>query len=298
MSNFTGTVTLKVQDSGKMPNPCVRLRKDLKYPSQCLRAGWLILILTSSALEPQGVAADPQEVPNEIPAQLPTGPAPVPEGKVNLPEAEDFSRSPFTQYGEFNETADEERDNEFFQFGRFFGLSLGLGIEAPDGNRGALWKGGFPMIDFKLHYWFDFNFALDLGFYTASHYFSDPTYGQINVSMLRVGVDLRYYFDTRNLSGAVSFASPFVLVGIGNFSKSEYSPIAGATPTILNSVGASGGAGLEFTLNPKKAYLQFEGKVHFVPFYDSGSSQYQASLGLANLNGNFWTVSSNILLTW
>ena len=84
------------------------------------------------------------------------------------PEEEDFSSSPFTEYGEFNEEQDEAADTKFFQYGRLFGVSLGLGFEGVTGNRGLLWQGGFPMIEMKVHYWFDFNVALDLGFANAS----------------------------------------------------------------------------------------------------------------------------------
>src|SRR4051812_45090894 len=78
-----------------------------------------------------------------------------------LPEEDDFSTTPFTEYGEFNnQEAEEEEDTKFFQYGRFFGLSIGFGTQGVTGNRGQLWQGGFPMVEFKLHYWFDFNIAM------------------------------------------------------------------------------------------------------------------------------------------
>src|SRR4051794_33185738 len=71
------------------------------------------------------------------------------------PDEEEIGNgTPFTEYGEFNEEADEEADTQFFQHGRFFGVCLGLGYESVSGNRGALWQGGFPVFDFKLQYWF------------------------------------------------------------------------------------------------------------------------------------------------
>ncbi len=231
------------------------------------------------------------------PAAIPGAPSSS-SGKTKTPEAEDYSSTPFTEYGEFNEANEEEADAQFFQFGRFFGISLGLGTEAVDGNRGLLWQGGFPLIDFKVHYWFDFNLALTLGFYTASHYFSAPTTGQVNVSMFRAGIDLKYYFSVKNLSSALSFASPYLIGGVGAYSKSEYSPLTGGTPTSLGSVGVAAGAGLEFTLSPKKTYLEIEGKINVVPFYDSSSTAYLVSRNIPNLSGNFWTISSNLLLTW
>ncbi len=251
--------------------------------------------------------------PNTSPP--PTGPGAAPNGaggpstdapahndKTVRPEDDDFSGTPYTQYGEFNESSDEEADTQFFQLGRFFGLSLGLGFEAPDGNRGKLWQGGFPLVDIKVHYWFDFNFALDLNFYTVNHYFVASAAGitgvQYQVNMFRAGVDLKYYFTTKNLPAAFSFANPYLIGGVGAFSKSEYTAITGVTPTTLTAVGASAGAGLEFVLSPKKTYIELEGKVSIVGFYDNGSNAYNTSNGLPNLNGNFWTLSTNFLFTW
>jgi hypothetical protein len=269
--------------------------------------GCIALGLLSIPLEEASFGADPSlaspptaELSTQQPFTPSTDPgrAPASEGKTKMPEAEDFSGTPFTEYGEFNQSTDEETDAQFLQFGRFFGVSLGLGLEAADGNRGILWQGGFPLVDFKVHYWFDFNFALALGFMTVNHFFSTASTGQINVNMFRVGLDLKYYFNTSNLSGMISFASPYLIAGIGSYSKSEYAPTIGAAPTILTSVGAAAGAGIEFTLSPKKSYLEIEGKINFVPFYDSGSSAYLTSNGIPNLSGNFWTVSTNVLLTW
>lgn len=213
-------------------------------------------------------------------------------------EEDDFSNTPFTEYGEFNETSDEEADSNFFKFGRFFGASLGLGFEFVDGKRGALWQGGFPMVDFKLHYWFDFNFAVDLGFFTAQQYFDTTAQGKghVDVNILHVGLDVKYYFDTKNLSAPISFANPYLLLGVGSFSKTENSSLQGTQDTD-NSLGISIGAGLEFAISPRKLYFEVEGKVHFVTFKDTYNPIYK-SVGLDNLTGNFYTVSGNVLFTW
>src|ERR1700756_3704439 len=97
--------------------------------------------------------------------------APPAGDRTTKPEEEDFSQTPYTEYGSFNEEKEEEEDTKFFQYGRFFGVSLGLGVETISGDRGTLYQGGFPTFDAKIHYWFDFNFALDINFYLAQHYF-------------------------------------------------------------------------------------------------------------------------------
>lgn len=213
-------------------------------------------------------------------------------------EEEDFSGTPFTEYGEFNEASEEEEDLKFFQFGRFFGVSLGLGFQFLDGNRGALWQGGFPVVDFKLHYWFNFNIAVDLGFRTAQQYFDTTTQGlgHVDVNMLWVGLDIKYYFDTKNLSAPISFANPYLLLGVGNYSKTQTSN-AQQTQDQDNSLGVSAGAGLEFVVNPRKVYFELEAKMNLITFKDTYTTLFQP-LGLQDLTGRFYTLTGSFLFTW
>jgi hypothetical protein len=220
--------------------------------------------------------------------------------KVDKPEEDDFTNTPFTEYGEFNEEADEEADAKFFAHGRFFGVSLGIGFEGVTGNRGLLYQGGFPMIDGKLHYWFDFNFAVDIDLYYAKHFYdtTDSNGGHVDVSMIHAGIDGKYYFDTKNLSSAISFANPFIEVGFGAYSQSKSSFVQAATEPPDTAVGMSLGGGLEFVLSPKKAYLELEGRYHIVTFSDQYSTDFQSSNNVSDLTGGFYTFSANVLFTW
>ncbi len=218
--------------------------------------------------------------------------------KTLQPEEEDFSNTPFTEYGAFNEDADEEADTRFFQTGRFFGVSLGLGFDFVDGGRGQLYQGGFPVVDFKVHYWFDFNLALDLGFNTATHYFetTEKLGTHWDVNLFRIGVDLKYYFDTKDLSAPISFANPYVLAGGGQMSKSQHSESINVTEN-ENAFCFTLGAGLEFAIKPKKAYFEIEGKANFVNFKDTSTTNFQDQ-GIESLDGRFYTLTGNFLFTW
>jgi len=217
------------------------------------------------------------------------------EDRTLQPEEDDFSSSPFADYGEFNEEAEEIEDLKFFQHGRFFGISLGTGFEGISSNRGMLWQGGFPVIDFKVHYWFDFNVAMDLGFYTASHFFetTQANGGHVDISFMRLGLDVKYYFDTKNVSAAVSFANPYVLIGGGSFSKTETS-VDQQTVDQDSGFGFSAGAGVEFAIKPKKIYFSVEPKAHFVNFKDTYSKKY----GTDDLSGIFYTITGSLMFTW
>jgi hypothetical protein len=223
-----------------------------------------------------------------------------PAGKAATPEEEDFKESPYTNYGEFNnQEAEEEEDTKFFQYGRFFGIGLGVGMESAMGNRGKLWDGGFPAIEFKLHYWFDFNFALTLDVYSASHFYDnpDPTIGHVDVTMVHIGAELKYYFDTKNLSSTITFANPYIIGGIGSYTKTETSALIPQSPDSDTSIGFSAGAGFEFTLSPKKIYLELEGRLHLVNFKDTHSQNFSSITG-DDLSGPFLTALGSIVFTW
>lgn len=210
----------------------------------------------------------------------------------------DFRETPYTQYGEFNEEEEEAEATLFYQYGRFFGVSFGVGIHGATGNRGLLWEGGFPLITLKIHYWFDFHFALQLEFYNASHFHDFTSSGSVtDVTMSRLGADLKYYFDTKDLSAALTFASPFLLVGGGAYTKSESA--SDITTATMNSFGFSAGAGLEFVLSHKKSYFVVEGKLNIVNFEDRFNTTYSsADGGIPDLTGMFYCFTGSFLFTF
>lgn len=207
-------------------------------------------------------------------------------------DQEDYEETPFTRYGEFDQDEEENEAALFFQYGRFFGASLGVGAHGATGNRGQLWEGGFPHVAVRLHYWFDFNFALQMEFSTASHSFVDGS-DSVDVSITRLGIDFKYYFDTRNASAAVTFANPYVLFGGGNYSKNE-AQLGTETVDERDKFGFNFGAGLEFPISHKKSYLALEGKYHIVPYEDRASRV----AGLEDLEGNFYSFAAHVLFTW
>lgn len=218
--------------------------------------------------------------------------------QIGQPEEEDFSASPYTKYGEFQDIEDEEEETLFFQYGRFFGVSLGLGQQGAMGNRGGVWQGGFPMFSVKVHYWFDFNFALALEYSTGSQYFEGGREGgHHDVKLSRMGVDLKYYVETKDVSAAIAFASPYLLFGIGNYTKSEAEESVDAAAD-ENSFGVDFGGGLEFTLKPKKTFFTLEGKLHSVQFEDTYSRRYLSVLGREDMSGLIYTFVGSFLFTW
>ena len=213
--------------------------------------------------------------------------------------ADEFTATPYTDYGSFNEDEDEAEDTRFYQNGRFFGVSVGLLYEGVTGNRGKLWDNAFPGFEFRFHYWFDFNFALSLGFSTVHHTFDGqvPLGGINDANMTWVGTECKYYFDTTNASSGLTFAAPHLLLGFGSYTRSQ-TPQSIPDATDKDSrFGVDTGAGLEFPIKAKKAYFALDGRFNWVQFKDSGYTGL-SSFGIPNLKGYFYTVTGSLLFTW
>lgn len=219
--------------------------------------------------------------------------------RAAVPEEDDFTSTPYTEYGEFDDEADEAEQTHFFMHGRFFGVSLGSGVSGVSGNRGALYEGGFPNLEMKVHYWFDFNVALQFGFNQSVFFYTDPTRGQTDVNIFNFGIDIKYYFNTTNVSAAISFANPYILLGFGSYSKRELNVSQATNDTADTQVAPTIGGGLEFALQQKKLYLATEGKFHFPRFNDTNTTRFQnTTTGLDDLSGAFWSLNMSLVFTW
>jgi hypothetical protein len=237
-----------------------------------------------------------------------TGEPPAPggdtSGRTQQSDEDDFRPTPYTRFGEFNDE-EEAEDTKFFQYGRFFGVSLGLGYEGAMGNRGALFTGGLPAFALRVHYWFDFNFALTLGLYSAKHTYTgqkpddtDPN-TKHDWSIFGYGAELRYYFDTKDATAPITFAGPFLQVGAYNFTKSENDVSQPDDVGKDSALGLTFGGGLEFPLKPRKTYLNLETKFTSVSFKDTGVLVTVPGSGRqVDTGGLLFTILASVLFTY
>ena len=226
-------------------------------------------------------------------------------GRTTEPEDDDYKQTPYTSFGEFGDD-EEAEDTKFFQYGRFFGVSLGLGYEGATGPRGHLSPGGLTEFALRVHYWFDFNFALTLGIYSAKHQYTGfkessgggPTQKN-DVDIFEFGAELRYYFDTKDATAPVTFAGPFLTIGAGNYSKSETDISSPDSVTKDTALGISFGGGLEFPLKPRKVYLDLEAQFRSISFNDDGLP-VTASNGkvIKDSSGMLFTMMASVLFTY
>jgi hypothetical protein len=257
---------------------------------------WILLAAVT------GASAFAQGGPPAIPMQA--GPAGAgapggPEGAPAVPPKKEDTglfdgSSPYLDYGDFNLSEEENEDTLYFQYGRYFGLSLGLGYQTATGNRGKLYEAAIPRFDARIVYWFGFHFAADLGVFFANHSFYDQGVNYA-VKMIGYGFHLKYYFDVKNASAPVSFANPYLIGGAGAISKSQ-SSLTQSTPDTDSTMSVDFGAGLEFPIVFKKTYLALELLYHTQSFQDTLETRYEPRV--PDLSGGFLTLGMNFMFVW
>ncbi len=223
------------------------------------------------------------------------------EDKTQQPEEDDFSSTPYTEYGEFNEEENEASDMKFYQYGRLFGFGFGVGYSGATGNRGKLYQGGFPLIEVRTQYFFDFNLAMGLSLMSMKHtYEVSPSShgGHHDVSIVGIGVDFKYYFETKDLAATISFANPYIVGGIGSYTITDTSTLENTTDKDA-SFAINGGLGMEFAINPRKTYFTIEGRVHQVNWGKTDHHAEYALDGFAdNQSGLIYSVVTGFTFSW
>lgn len=210
---------------------------------------------------------------------------------------------PYSEYGEFESSDDEDSNERFFQYGRFFGIGMGAGYTFATGNAGKLYQGNGIMLDFRLQYWFDFQFALQLGIQNSKHTYNVAPHGLSDVNLFRTLFHIKYYIDTHDLSAPLTFIGPHVMVGGGFYQRTDNIGSGGGDSTISdtldqqNAFGINFGGGLEITLKPKKVYLQIQTLIHLVQFKDDLTSKFRSS-GIQDRTGNWIASGATLMWTW
>lgn len=201
--------------------------------------------------------------------------------------------NPFSDFVPFEDEYDVDEDERFMYFGRFFAISLGSGLHKFTGNIGKLYNTAIPVLDFRLLYFFDFRLAGQIGLSSASHSFSAVPAGAVEVSLMRLNADMKYYMNTKNWGAAVSMANPYLIAGVSQTFRTQAFQTLNRVEKDT-SFALSGGAGMEFALKPRKTSLGFEGRLHKFYFKDRYEESYLES-GIADTTGDMMSFITSVI---
>jgi Outer membrane protein beta-barrel domain len=192
---------------------------------------------------------------------------------VLLAQAEgggDDSYDPFADYSEFEESQDEEEDINFFRNGRLLTVGFIGGYRGWTGKLGSLYTGN-PAFGLFMSYFFDLRFALQFAYLTSDHTITinDPNFqaAQGNVSLSDISFNLKYYFNTQNVTRGLADLNPYV---IGGFSQIYRTQTVSGYPEFAkdSAFAVNMGVGLEIPMMRNKMYFGGQLMYQYIAFAD------------------------------
>lgn len=195
-----------------------------------------------------------------------------PNDGIRVAQSEgDDAYDPFADYSEFEESADEEEDLNFFRNGRMLTIGFLGGYRGWTQTLGKLYTGA-PTFGLYLSYFFDLRFAIQFGFLASEHTLYIPktaNYERIqgNVSVNDIAFNLKYYFNTQNVTRGLADLNPYV---IGGFSQVYRTTTVSGNDNFAkdSAFGFNAGAGIEIPMMRNKMYFGLQATYQLINFSD------------------------------
>jgi hypothetical protein len=184
----------------------------------------------------------------------------------------DESYDPFADYSEFDQAQEEEEDINFFRNGRFVTLGLLLGYRGFTQVLGKI-ANGSANYGLFLSYFFDLRFALQFSFVTGDHTFSFKAPDGVHtggIGMQNLGIDIKYYLNTQNVTKGLAQFNPYILIGISEI----YRTINSSDTSAYGKDSATGfdvGAGIEIPMMKNKMFWGAQGMYQLANFSDANT---------------------------
>ncbi len=178
---------------------------------------------------------------------------------------------PFIDYSEYEEAGEEEADINFFRNGRFLTVGLNVGERIFTEGMGDVYKDdiGFGLY---LSYFFDLRFALQFGYFTASHAMvldGGTTKFNGNADISAISADIKYYVNTQNVTKGLAAVNPYFIFGLSSVSRDA--SIEGIADYVSDkAIGFDIGTGIEFPMMRNKMYFGAQALYQVVNFKDEG----------------------------
>ncbi len=193
----------------------------------------------------------------------------------------DDSYDPFSDYSEFDEASDEEADINFFRHGRFLTVGFNFGLRSFTGELKSLYSSA-PTYGLFLSYFFDMRSALELGFNTGDHDFNVSNGTNRlggNVSLTLIHLNLKYYFNTQNLTKGLGSLNPYILGGFSQVYRT-YTIEGSDVFSRESTMGMNAGAGIEVPIMRKKAFIGAQAVYRYINFRDENTPVTDTTNGI------------------
>ena len=208
---------------------------------------------------------------------------------VSAPLYAQESYDPFVDFSEYEEVAEEEADVNFFRNGRFVTIGAIAGYRGFTGNLTKVYEPDL-YYGLQLSYFFDLRFALQFSFANGQNGvdFTSPADSSQtltgNSQSLFIGVHLKYYLNTENVTKGLAELNPYIIGGFSfvNLSSSlSQSEVIGGD----NANSFDIGFGMEIPIANNQMYIGFQGVYNIVNFSDEAKEIKLNTGGVAHNSG-------------
>ncbi len=166
---------------------------------------------------------------------------------------------PFADYSEFEENSEEEADINFFRNGRFFNFGFLFGGRMLNEGMGEHIEANLSP-GLTLTYFFNIRLALQFSYSYSSHLVGpiehpgQPIPFEGNVSFTHIAFDVKYYFNTDNVTRGLAFLNPYI---IGGFSQNyrSFSLVDQLYVGKDDGAGMEAGLGIEIPMSRKEIFI-------------------------------------------
>ncbi len=222
----------------------------------------------------------------------------------------------FSDFHEDLESTQMAEDERFYRYGRFFSFQVGVGITEFTGNRGIAYDNNPPTYNLGLNYFLDFNNSFGMGLEFSKHnmFVDVPTLGFgnledgvgfIDISMLRVYFNYRYYIDTSDLGTAITYSNPYVTIRLEYWYTTNKYVDQEIPNDSGGGLGFGFGGGFEFPIKIRESYLGVELLYHTVAYHDRFTQNFRADPEdsnsndfIADLTGNVYSAVISYVFNW
>lgn len=206
-------------------------------------------------------------------------------------------------------------DEQYFhEYGRFFGLQVGIGHTTFTHTRRKAYVDVPPTLHLSLRYFFNLNLSCNVGFEYSFHQMmiSTPVYGynepaellgRVSTYIPRVFVGLRYAPDVSKYSRILLFSNPYTIIrGEYVYHKNIFPDRPELSVELTYDMGVAIGFGFEIPLNKKNTFFNLEFLFHMINFSDQYTINYSkisaGTYGYENLFGYTLSLVGSINICW
>ena len=191
---------------------------------------------------------------------------------------------PFSDYNEVEQSAEEEADINFFKNGRFLALGLMLGYRGYTDGFSQGYSAS-PSWGFQFSYFFDLQLATSLSYSIADsavnfNSYNDASFTNVSehytgtVNIQTFDLNMKYYFNTENVTRGLADLNPYILAGVGQFIRTyNLSKTLALNPD--RPIGFKIASGIEIPLMRHRAYLGLQFTYHYVQFPDENNDSIE-----------------------